>query len=112
MSYAPPQIYSVPIASGASTASFYLDKGFSKVFVEVPTMSTGAQLSIFGSADGVTFRAVYERVNTAPVQYQQVTIPTTNTDTMVPIEARFPYIQFRASAVVSGGVALKIHCTD
>lgn len=116
MSYGPCQVFTGSIASGASTVTS-IDlgtKSFSKVFVEVSTMSTAAAIDVFGSADGTTFRPVFERINTAPVQYQTMFVASGvgANGGIAPIATGFRYVQFRASAVVSGGVTLKLHCSD
>lgn len=113
MSYGQVTIYPRTIASGASTASIVsFEKAYSKVFVEVSTMSTAAELAVFGSSDGSTFRPIFERIKTAPVQYQAVVIATTATNAISPLDFGFPYLQFRASAVVSGGVSITVYGTD
>lgn len=115
MSYGPIQVFAGSIASGASTLTqIALTKAYSKVFVELPTMSTATAFDVYGSTDGTTFRQVFERVNTAPVQYQSLTISAgvgTNGG-CAPLEVAYPYVQLRATAVVSGGVAVKFICWD
>lgn len=114
MSYGPIKVFSGAIASGASSTQIFLDKAYSKVFAEIGSMSTAAALDLWGSSDGSTYRPSYERVNTASVQYQAVSISTSvgANGGIAPIEAIYPYLQFRASAVVSGGVAIKLICVD
>ncbi len=113
MSYGPIQIFSTTgIVSGASTLTIYtFAKAFSQFCIEIGTMSTAAAIDIYGSSDGSTFRNVFERTNTAPVQYQTLTVAS-NVGTVggvVPISNfNYPYIQLRATAVVSGGVTVKM----
>lgn len=114
MSYGPIKVFTGTVASGASSTQIALDKAYSKIFAEISTMSTTAAWDVFGSSDGTTYRPVLERINTAPVQYQTLTVASgigTNGG-IVPIEPICPYLQFRASAVVSGGVTIKLHCID
>jgi len=57
---------------------------------------------------------VFERINTAPVQYQTLTVSNlvgTNGG-IIPINTVYPNLQFRATAVVSGGVTVKLICID
>lgn len=113
MSYGPIKVYTGTIASGASTlTSISLDKSYSKIYAEVSTMSTGAALLVYGSTDGSTFRPVYERVNTASVQWTDVYIGTACTNGITDLNCNFPYIQFRASAVIDGGASIKLICVD
>jgi len=77
-------------------------------------MSTAAVLDIYCSSDGATFRPAFERVNTAPVQYQTMVVATSvgANGGVCRIDTVYPYIQFRASSVVSNGVAIKLICVD
>lgn len=116
MSQGPVQVYSVGIASGASTSS-YVDlggKSYTKLAVNAVTMSTGAAITVYGcdTATG-TYYPILERVNTAPVQHQAVTIATTTSGGWAMLEPMpFRYVQFITSAVVSGGVSFTILAQD
>lgn len=115
MGYGPIKVFSGNILSGASTlTSLQLDKSYSTVYAEIGTMSTAAALDIYVSSDGSTFRPAFERVNTATVQYQTMIVATSvgANGGICAIEKVYPYYQFRASAVVSGGVAIKLICVD
>jgi hypothetical protein len=116
MSYGPCQVYTVGAASGASTSS-YLDlggKSYTKIAVNAVTMSTGAAVTIYGcTTAGGTYLPVHERVNTAPVQYQAVTIATSTSGAWAVLDAPpFRYLQFITSAVVSGGVSYTVTTFD
>lgn len=116
MSYGPSQVFTGTIASGASTVTS-IDlgtKGYSRVFAEVGTMSTNAALTVFGSSDGTNFKPVFERVNTAPVQYQTLTVATGTIGGIADLTgiAGIRYAQFQASAVISGGCTIKLICVD
>jgi len=119
MSYGPGQVFTGAIASGASTlTSVDLGtKAYSRVFAEVGTMSTNAALTVFGSSDGTNFRPVFERVKTAPVQYQTLTVATTAVGSIGGIAdltgvAGIRYVQFQASATIIGGATIKLICVD
>ena len=115
MSYKARQVFTCGIASGASTSSS-IDlggSGFQYMFVNAVTMSTGAEMTLWGSADNSTFYRVMERVNTAPVQYQNVVIATTTSGGWAQLNAApFRYVLFTASAVVSGGVSITVAAQD
>lgn len=109
----PVTVYIGSMASGASTlTSIDVTRSWGKIYADIQTMSTGAELAIYGSSDGTTFKPVYERVNTAPVQYQALTVGTATTGGIVELAQAGRYFQFRASAVVSGGVVIKLICRD
>jgi hypothetical protein len=115
MSFGPITVFTGAIASGASTVtSIALPKAYKTIFAEISTMSTAAALDVFGSTDNVTFRPVFERINTAPVQYQTLAVASNvgANGGIAPLPAHYPYLQLRASAVVSGGVTFKIICSD
>lgn len=114
MSYGPLKVYTASIASGASSVSLALDRAYSTLYGELSTMSTAAAIDLWGSTDGTTFRPVFERVNTAPVQYQTMVVASGvgANGGVFPINTIYPYLQFRASAVVSGGVTVKLIGVD
>lgn len=105
------RVFSGTIASGASSCE--IDTGgeaFDKVYVQLSTMSTAAAFDVYGAVDGSTYRPTFERVNTAPVQYQTLTVASGvgANGGQAPLDIATRYVQFRASAVVSGGVAVKL----
>lgn len=116
MSNTPIKLYTGSIASGASTlTSIELKRSYRRLFLEVGTMSTATEFTLYASQDGTTFRPVCERVNTAPVQYQQLFVTTGigSSGGYVPIDpVNAPYLQLRLSAVVSGGVSITVHGVD
>jgi hypothetical protein len=116
MSHGPVQVFTGSIASGASTVtSIYLsNKSYSRVYADIGTMSTAAALDVFQSVDDSTFVPVFERVNTAPVQYQTLTVASSvaTSSGRIPLDVVGPYLQFRASAVISGGCVIKVVCVD
>ena len=107
----PIRVFAGTIASGASSCE--IDTGgdaFTKVFVQLPTMSTAVVFDVYGSHDGSAYAQVFERVNTAPVQYQSLIVAAgvgTNGG-IAPLDVTSRYVQLRGSAVVSGGVAVKL----
>jgi hypothetical protein len=114
MSYGPVQVFAGVLASGTSTITSIdiSGKSWSRVYLEVPTMSTQAEIYVYGSTDNTTFRQVYERVNTAPVQFQGVTMPTSVSNGLVPLTAWHRYLQFRMSATVTNGATFNVVCHD
>lgn len=115
MTYGPIQVFTAGIASGASTSSA-IDKGtktFRNMALNAVTMSTGAAITVLGSNDDSTYYVVHERVNTAPVQYQSLTVATTTSGGWAVTAAPpFRYLKFITSAVVSGGVSITVNFDD
>lgn len=114
MSYGPIKVFTGTIASGASTVtSIQISPGFRQVYLACSTMSTAAAMDVYASDNGTTFYQVLERVNTAPVQYQSLTVASSvgSNGQTVPLNIVYPYLQFRTSAVVSGGVTIKLICS-
>jgi len=116
------QRFEAQTASGASTSS-YIDLGYAnwdEMAVRYVTMSTGAQVAVWGadamsiaSAASATFYPISVRdVNTAAAAYNPMTVTTGlsggNWGTLPAPPHRF--IQFITSAVVSGGVSFTVVC--
>jgi len=114
----PSKVFTGTIASGASTVTSIdiSDQSYSKVFAQIGTMSTNAALAVYGSIDNSDFRPIYERVNTATVQWQAVVVATAAATAGGIVSLNdvtgIRYVQFRASAVVSGGCTIKLICVD
>ena len=113
------QVFSVVIASGASTSTD-VDlggRGWMKVAVQLPTMSTGVAISVQNSIDaGSTFYNVFHpSVNSTTVATNKYVISALVGDNggVVGIPADgLMRVRLVGGAVVSGGVAAKIICTD
>lgn len=117
MSYGPCPVFTGSIASGATTCtSINLGgKAYSRVFVELGTMSTNSIVSVYGSSDGSDFKPVFERVpNTTSVQWQAIQLTTAVVGGIAPVNdlSGIAYAQFRATAVISGGCTIKVICVD
>lgn len=108
MSYSPIQKASLVIASGASTSSFCDFGGRAGSYMAV-YHTAGFQLNVYGSDDGTTFVPVHERVNTAPVQYQALSVATTTSGTWAQFVCpAVRYVQFAATATVANGTTVKV----
>ena len=114
MSYGPISVFPGTIASGESTlTSIDLSKAWSRVFIEVPSLSTAVVFDVYGSSDNSTFRPVFSRTNTQVVAYQALTVATTVTNGIAPLDGvGTRYVQLRGSATVANGVAIKLICWD
>lgn len=118
MSFGPLRVFSDSIASGASTSGGVdLVKAWSKVGIQVGTMSTAVSLSIQNSADGgSTFYQVYApTVNTATVGVFPLAITQSvgaNGGYVVFDGVALSYPRVVGTGVVSGGVSIKYVCLD
>lgn len=115
MSYGPIQVFNVAIASGTSTSSLIdLGKSQRQLACYVTTMTTNAMITIYGCATATgTFKPVFERVNTAPVQHQIVTIATSTSGNWWVIDAPpFQYLKMITSATVTDGGLLTVLASD
>lgn len=115
MAYGQNQI-DVVIASGASTSSSVDLRAYqSQVYVYVSTMSTQAAITVQDSPDGgTTFYNKFVFANSSTTQANQVVIASgvgTNGG-MIKLDGGGRYLRFLASAVVSGGVLIKVVGND
>jgi hypothetical protein len=112
MSYGPIQQASLVIASGASTSSHYDFGGKSGTYLCV-YHTAGFSLDLFGSNDGTTFGRLFERVNTAPVQYQTMIVGSNTSGgwaQMICPSVR--YVKFAATGTVADGTTVKVCFAD
>jgi len=106
------------IASGASTSggADLGERAWKRVYLEVGTMSTAAAISVWhkATASGTYYQLFSPTVNTLTSANYSYTVASqigTNGG-IIEIPNGLRYMQIRASAVVSGGVAHKYICTD
>jgi hypothetical protein len=113
------QVFSFTIASGASTSQ-NVDLGggaWKIVSVQVGTMSTAAAIGVQNSVDGGTtfYNVFHPTIASSTVGTPQVFIAsgvgTNGGIAQVPL-AGMNNVRFLASAVVSGGVAIKVICSE
>ncbi len=121
-------IYSGSIASGAATSTVYdVEKSWTRIYAEVSTMSTNAELQVYASSDGSIWRPCYDRNNAASALSTGLltinltvvanlltshVITTAAMNAFNPIQAGYRYYQLKASAVISGGAKINLICND
>lgn len=115
MSYGPIQVFSVGMASATTfTSMFSLPNAYSRTYLEVPTMSTAADLFLVASTDGSTFRRVMQvAANTSTVQVNTFTIASAAAGAggrMVEVPANFPYLKVEASSAPASAAVFKLIC--
>jgi len=116
MSYGPKQVFNTTIVSGTSTtgAIDLGDKSYTQLAVNVASATTNALMTVFACLTSTgTFLPVQERVNTAPVQHQTLTVATSASGAwaMMPCPP-FRYLKLAGSAVVDGGATITVICQD
>jgi hypothetical protein len=110
-------VFTDTIASGASTSGgIDFGGGWSNIVVQVGSMSTAAAISVQHSSDGGTtyYNLFHPSIASATVGTPQYFIASgvgTNGG-VVPIFGGLDRVRFLASAVVSGGVAIKVICSN
>lgn len=109
----------VVVASGASTSSdvFLGGKAWSKVGVQVGTMSTGMQVMVQGTANGSSYYYVFNRpINSATVACATFSIAagvgTNGGFVPLPEDTPLNQLRFVLTGVVSGGVSFTVICAD
>ncbi len=107
------------VVSGASTLTSVdiSTRSWRTVYAQISTMSTQAAIDVYGSMDNSTFRPVFSPVQTATTcwVYQTMAIGSQvgTGGGIAPIfTGGCQYLQFRCSAVVSGGVSIAVICAD
>ena len=116
MSFGHIQVFTATIASGADSAAMDLGgKSFSLYTVQIPTMSTSAEIAVQGSADGTTYYPCYQRpIATASTTNFGVVISSGigSSGGLVNVPLYTRYVKFVASAAVAGGVIIKAFAHD
>jgi hypothetical protein len=107
-------VFNGTLASGASTVtSIDLGQdGWRHVYLDLPSLSTNAQVALFGSNDNSSFKAIHERVNTATVQQQAYFIQSSSNNALVEVPFKLRYLQLRCSATVDDGGTFKVVCSE
>lgn len=113
MPYGPCQFFSTAVASAASTAYFDLGKSYTRMAVFPVSMTTNGVWTVYGSHDAVTYKPVHERVNTATVQHQALTIATATSGSWAMFDGiPFRYVAFACDATVTGGGTIRVMVDD
>lgn len=114
MGYGPKQVFTATIASGAasSTVIDLGDKSYKNFAINPSNM--GEVFTVYGATSSTgTFSAVNERVNTAPVQYQSLTVATNVSGSWGVIDAPpFRYVKFIAAGNVTNGSTITVIAQD
>lgn len=119
MSYGPPKLVTVVIASGASTSSdVNLGRAYSRLGVQIGTMSTGVNVQIQHSVDnGTTWKyAFHPPIASSTVGTPQFIISagvgSGGGYVLFPNGTTLEHIRFVGTGVVSGGVSFVVVASD
>lgn len=115
MAYGAVAIYTDPVTSGASTSGgVNFQSVFENIAVEIPTMSTAAQVQIQHTCDGTNwYNAFNNPQNSSTVGTNLLIIATAacNGGGYVQLPyGRYRQIRFVCSATVTNGVQFKVVC--
>lgn len=113
MSFGPIKVFSQTVATGCTgntITAVDLGGAFQRVFLEIPTMSTGTTVYVKGSADNTTFRRVQHELTTASTCYD-FAINTINTNCFVRVPVFTNYVKVELKTAVSNeSMTFKWHC--
>ena len=114
MSYGPRSVFTVNLASNAtSTSALDLGRAWQNVYLEIPTMTSGCDvyLKASDSATG-TFRRVYSKVNSATVANPWY-ILSSITQCLVDTPPGFQHLKVEiTTAMTATSVNFKVHCSN
>lgn len=114
--YSPPQYFQVTMASGSTYSSWVtLNVAYARVFLEVPTMTSGSDIMVVASFDGSKVcRLMGEVPATSSVQVNTFTIASAITGgRMVPLPlGSFKYMGVElVSAPTANSSVFRFHCS-
>lgn len=115
MSYGPRSVFTVNCASNITlTSAIDLGRAWNKVFLEIPTMTSGTNIYIKAadSATG-TFRNVYDRVVSSTAAALIVNIPSSVTNCLVDLPSGLQHVKVElTTAMTATSVNFKVHCSN
>ena len=102
------------LASGTASAVVNLgNNSWRRVMVFMPSLSTNAATTLSCSNDGVTYAQLYEQVQTATVQFQQIVIASTAANCWIPLaNVGVGYLKFVTTDTVANGATYKVVCEN
>lgn len=115
MSYGPIAVYTVTMASGAtSTSELDLARSWKTAWLVVPSMASNTQMGIKAATEaGGTYRSVYHpQINSSTVSVNSFAIASSTTSAMVPIPNGFRFIKIHTTATCDSGETFKVICSD
>src|SRR3990167_2971752 len=104
----PVSIYTSNIASGGDSAVFNLDHGWTKVYLDIGSMSTTAALTVYGGQDASNLRILHNIINTATVSFVTFIIQAVYANSIVELPSGFQHMKVVGAATVANGVSMSV----
>jgi hypothetical protein len=114
MSFSIERIYAATMASANSLAVFQrLGNTFDNVYLQIPTMSSGANLEVRASLDGLSYYGVRKPIlQTATVTTFVVAASAAANGAIVPLPPGFEYYQLVADSAPTAATTFNLICGD
>ncbi len=115
MSWTPPTVYVVTMPAAATlTSAFDLQRNWKTVYLDMVTLSTGANLFVQAAAiEGGTFRRVYHPViNSSSAQANVFTITTAASGGYIPIPNGLRFMKIEVGTAPAVQAEFKLICSD
>ena len=85
------------------------ENGYSKVFVEIPTMSTAAAIRLYGSGDGTTYRYLHEAdPTTSAIGVSTMVLASATNGYITEIHTWAPYMKLQVTGTVCASADFKV----
>lgn len=83
--------------------------GYSKVMLEIPTMSTAAAIRVYGSGDGSTYRYLHESdPTTAVVGVSTMVFASSTNGYIAEMQSWAPYMKLQVTGTVCASADFKV----
>ena len=102
------------VSAATLSPAFDLQRGWSSVYLVIPTMNSNTQLHIQGceSATGTFRRVKHPSINSSTITTNDFAIASSATNRIVPIPNGLRFLKVEATATVDNGATFKIICSD
>jgi hypothetical protein len=97
--------YKTMVSGGTSTSGYDFGRAFQKVYLEIPSLTSGTDFYLQASSDGSTFRRLMQPVvNTSSVQVQTFVIGSAATNRIVEVPAGHRYMKVEVTTALTDTV--------
>ncbi len=112
MTFGPIKVFQAPLASAATFSSIdTFSDGVQAAYLEIPTMTSGADFYLQGSTDGTTFRRIMQPiVASSTIQINTFTIGSAATNKIIPIPLAAPYMRVELSTAPVTAMTFNFIC--
>jgi hypothetical protein len=104
--------FTTNLASNTTNITMFIgDSAWARIYMRMPTMSTGAAVVLYGSLDGSTYLKIgRDVVNTAASTYATVEVGTSSSGMWCPIPVGFSYYKFQVTGTVCANTDINLVC--